>query len=83
MKKLVYIQFLFDENIKGLHGYDTDFSLRVASQYNNYVIGDFFIKHFSKSNPVKLWLESNIQIRKKIKIQFNENFDEQLETQMF
>jgi len=83
IKKSVYIKFLFDENIKGFHGYDTDFSLRVASQYCNYVIWDIFIKHFSKGNPDKLWLESNMKIRKKIKIQFNENFDEQLETEMF
>jgi hypothetical protein len=83
IKKSVYLQFIFDQNIKGFHGYDTDFSLRVASQYDNYVISDIFITHFSKGNPDKLWIESNIQIRKKIKIQYNKNFDENLETQMF
>lgn len=83
VKKSVYEQFFFDENVKGFHGYDTDFSLRVATQFNNFVVGDIFIKHFSKGNPDKAYFDNNMQIRRKIKHQFNKNFDEELEMKMF
>lgn len=83
VKKSVYHEFLFDESVKGFHGYDLDFSLRVATKYDNYVLGDIIIEHFSLGNPDKTWFDNNIQIRKKINHHFHENFDETLETTMF
>jgi hypothetical protein len=83
VKESVYHQFLFDESVKGFHGYDTDFSLRVATKYNNYVVWDIFIKHFSKGYPDKTWLDNNILIRNKIKHHFNEVYDSELEIEMF
>ncbi len=83
VKKSVYQEFTFDENIEGFHGYDTDFSLRVATQYHNYVIGNIFIEHFSKGILDKKWIDNNIQIRKKIKYNFNDIYDEDLELRVF
>lgn len=83
VKKSVYEEFLFGEDVKGFHGYDLDFSLRVATKYDNYVLGDIIIEHFSLGNPDKTWFDNNIQIRKKINHRFHENFDETLETTMF
>ena len=82
-RKPVYNEFRFDEDIKGFHGYDTDFSLRVATKYNNYVIWDVFIKHFSKGNPDKIYLDNHMLIRRKISQRFNKIFDEELEINMF
>lgn len=83
VKKNVYNEFPFNENIKGFHGYDLDFSLRVATKYKNYVIHDILLEHFSEGNPDKIWFENNILIRKKIKYKFNKIFDEKLETDSF
>lgn len=83
VKKTVFKKFLFDESLKGFHGYDTDFSLRIATKFNNYVLGDIFIKHFSKGNLDKTWLENHIQIRKKNNYRYNQVYDVDLEIQMF
>lgn len=79
IKKSVYNKFLFDEVVKGFHGYDTDFSLRVATEYDNYVISNILIEHFSKGNPDKNFFDNNIQIRRKIKNNFNKTFEENIE----
>lgn len=83
VKKEVYQEFHFDEKIKGFHGYDTDFSLRVATKFDNSVIWDIFIHHFSKGNPDKTWIDNNMQIRNKIKYDFNEVYDLEVEIPMF
>lgn len=83
VRKLVFNEFNFDENLKGFHGYDTDFSLRIATKYNNYVAGDIFIKHHSKGHPDKIWVNNHIQIRKKINYNFTKNYDLDLEIKMF
>lgn len=83
VRKLVFNEFLFDENVKGFHGYDTDLSLRVATKYQNLVAGDIFIKHFSKGFPDKIWIDNHIQIRKKINYNFTKEYDLDLEITMF
>lgn len=84
VKKSVYQEFLFDESvIKGFHGYDLDFSLRVATRYHNYVINDVLIEHFSKGNPDKKWFDNNILIREKNKHRYQENFDDKVESILF
>lgn len=83
VRKLVFNEFNFDENLKGFHGYDTDFSLRIATKYNNYVVRDIFIRHFSRGNPDKVWLDNHMLIRKKIRNEFNSIYDKDLEIHMF
>ena len=61
----VFEEFLFDENIKGYHGYDYDFSVRVASVYQNYITSEILIKHFSTGGLSKEWLQSLLFVRKK------------------
>jgi len=79
VKKMVYDEFRFDEKLEGFHGYDTDFSLRVATKYKNFVIWDIFIKHFSKGKPDEQYLINNMQIRKKTDYRFHPNYDAVLE----
>lgn len=54
---------LFNESIKGFHGYDLEFSLRIAKDHQNYIINDILIEHFSKGYTDKVWFTNNIQIR--------------------
>lgn len=83
VKKNVYNEFPFDEEIKGYHGYDLFFSLSIAKKYNNYVVGDIVIEHFSLGNLDRTLFENNILVRKKTKYNFHHYFDEALETTMF
>lgn len=71
IKKNVYNLFYFDENLKGFHGYDLDFSLRVAQRYKNFVISDILLEHFSFGVPALEWFNSNVYVRKKIAYQYN------------
>ncbi|MBC7913734.1 MAG: hypothetical protein H7Y07_06385 [Pyrinomonadaceae bacterium] len=58
-RKDVFEQFQFDEKtFTGFHGYDIDFSLQVNTKYNNYVIFDIVVHHFSDGTPDKKWIES-------------------------
>ncbi len=61
----VFDEFLFDEKLKGYHGYDYDFSVRVASKYQNYISSEILIKHFSKGGLSKEWLKSLLYVREK------------------
>lgn len=78
-----YNEILFNENIKGYHGYDLDFSLRMAEKYNNYVTGFILVEHFSLGNTDKNWLLSNIQIRQTINHNFNKSYDSKVEKNVF
>lgn len=83
IRKENYNEFRFDENLKGFHGYDLDFSLRVAQKLQNFVINDILIKHFSGGNPDKKWLDSNIYIRKKLGLDFKQKIDPNVEKELF
>ncbi|MCY1659838.1 glycosyltransferase [Chryseobacterium sp. SL1] len=83
IKKDNYDKFRFDENLKGFHGYDLDFSLRVARKLQNYVINDILLKHFSGGNPDKKWLDANINIRKKLGSDFKHKIDLEVEKEVF
>lgn len=61
--KKVYEKFLFDQNIKGFHGYDINFSTRLANNYKNLVISKIMLKHFSEGNCDKKWFDSLIEYR--------------------
>lgn len=60
-----------EEHIKGFHGYDYDFSLRMSRLYQNYIVHDIKIEHFSGGNPDKLFLDNNIKIRMNLGSNFN------------
>ena len=49
MRKKIFEQIRFDENLTGFHGYDLDISVQsLLAGYKNYVIFDLLIEHFSK-----------------------------------
>lgn len=65
-RKEVWERHAFDQNLfKGFHGYDIDFSLAVAQQFEVHVVFDVLIEHMSQGNPNQDWLEAAIQISKK------------------
>ncbi len=64
MKAEVYKQFKFNERITVFHGYDADISLHVAKKYQNYVISNILIEHFSLGGADKNFFEANLFVRK-------------------
>lgn len=62
-RKEVYLDFPFNEKLKGYHGYDLDFSVRVASQYKNIVTSEILIHHFSGGNSSQSWFRDLIKAR--------------------
>jgi hypothetical protein len=66
VKKEMWAQFKFDEQLlKGFHGYDMDFSLRIGSRYNNYVVYDILLEHFSEGINDQRWLKENYLVHLK------------------
>ncbi|MBL3546877.1 glycosyltransferase [Chryseobacterium sp. KMC2] len=79
-----YAQFKFNETVlKGFHGYDLDFSLRVSKKLQNYVIDDILIEHFSKGNRDKVWLDNNILVRENNHLVFQKESDSETEKKSF
>ncbi|WP_336686684.1 glycosyltransferase [Chryseobacterium bernardetii] len=84
IKKEKYNHFKFNEALlKGFHGYDLDFSLRVSKKFQNYVIDDILIQHFSGGNLDKNWLDANIKVRESIPSNFKQTTDAQTEKKAF
>lgn len=84
IKKEKYNQFKFNEGLlKGFHGYDLDFSLRVSKRFQNYVIDDILIQHFSGGNLDKNWLDANIKVRENISSDFKHITDIETEKKAF
>lgn len=83
IRKEYYNEIKFDENLKGFHAYDLDFSLRVSKKFQNYVVNDILIQHFSSGNLDDAWLNANIRIREKVGSKFQENFDSETERDTF
>lgn len=79
VKKTVFNQFRFNESLKGFHGYDIDFSWRIAQFYNNYVVNDVIIEHFSKGRIEKQWLNNIIEIRKNLGSNFGHPIEKNIE----
>ncbi|MHA7131820.1 glycosyltransferase [Algoriphagus namhaensis] len=71
VRRSIWKEFKFDEDLKGFHGYDTDFCLKVCSKYFNYYISDILVSHRSEGKPNSLWLENHIKIRKNHYINFS------------
>lgn len=81
--KETYNRYKFNENIMGFHGYDTDISLRVSNNYNNYVVDDIILEHFSSGALSKEWIDVHEYIRKYTYHPNNSIYDEKLEMKMF
>lgn len=82
-KKQIYSKVLFNENLKGFHGYDLDFSLRMAESHENFVINDILIEHFSDGNPDQKWFDNIVEVRKNITADFNTEKNSEIEKNTF
>lgn len=65
VRKNIFNQYKFDENLKNFHGYDIDFSLNIAQRYLNIVIANIDFVHFSSGNQNLEWLKSSYYVHKK------------------
>lgn len=83
VRKENYMLIKFDENLTGFHGYDLDFSLRVSEKFQNFVVDDILIQHFSEGNRDKIWFDANIKVREKLNLKFNHYTDSETETNVF
>lgn len=73
MKKEVWEKIRFNDKIlKGFHFYDIDFTLRASEKFQNYLITNVKLIHFSKGNFGNDWVSEAIRFSK-LK---NYNFDE-------
>ncbi len=55
-------KYMFDESIKGFHGYDLDFSLSVWQEKTVVVTFDILLEHFSEGRYDKVWLQNIVQL---------------------
>ncbi|OWK97105.1 hypothetical protein AP75_12990 [Kaistella haifensis DSM 19056] len=62
-RRAVWKAFPFNENIKGFHAYDIDFSVRIANSYQNIVSSKILLSHFSQGKMDEKWFRSLIQSR--------------------
>ncbi|WP_089754782.1 glycosyltransferase [Chryseobacterium soldanellicola] len=84
IKKEKFAGYLFNEDLlKGFHGYDLEFSLRVSKKFQNYVVDDILIEHFSKGNLDKTWMDTNIVVKQNTGTDFQKNIDSQTEKKVF
>ncbi len=60
-RKDVWKKVKFNEDLKGFHGYDINFSIKVTENYQNYITNKISIVHFSHGNLTKEWLECVIK----------------------
>lgn len=59
-------QFRFDESLlKSFHGYDLDISLNVSTQYQNIVIYDILVLHFSEGKIDENWENALLLVHEK------------------
>ncbi|MCL8536464.1 glycosyltransferase [Chryseobacterium gallinarum] len=78
-----YHTIKFNESLDGFHGYDLDFSLRASRHYQNYIIDDILIQHFSNGNLDKKWLDANIKVRQNLGADFIKKTDSCAEKKAF
>lgn len=62
-------KFPFDENLKGFHGYDIDFSLEIFERYTVAVSHNILMAHFSEGKFSTDWLNAMLYISRKRKKQ--------------
>lgn len=79
----VFEEFKFSTLLKGFHGYDSEFSLRISKKYTNYFVPDILLEHFSIGNPDQLWFNNNILVRKLVGNNYNSAKDIPLEGDLY
>lgn len=78
VKKDIWQEFKFNSKfLRGFHFYDIDFSLRISEKYQNYLIPNIGLIHFSKGKFGNDWVKEAIRFNKKS----NYNFDPITETE--
>lgn len=66
MRKDLFDAVRFDETLAGFHGYDFDISAQaVIAGYNNYVVYDILLEHFSEGNRDASYYNNLTNIHKK------------------
>lgn len=66
MRRELMTEIKFDEELTGFHGYDFDISIQsVVAGYNNYVIYDVDLEHFSRGKTDYIYYKNLIAIFKK------------------
>ena len=66
MRKDLFDAVKFDETLAGFHGYDFDISAQaVIAGYNNYVVYDILLEHFSEGNRDAAYYVNLTNIHKK------------------
>lgn len=83
VKKNIFETYKYNFDLKGFHGYDLDFSLRVSNTQQNYTVDNILIEHFSRGNLTKLWLDANIKIRENVKFNKIKNRPSEIERKAF
>jgi len=63
--KTLASKYLFDESIKGFHGYDLDFSLSIGQEKTVAVTFDILLEHFSEGRYDDVWLQNIVQLHDK------------------
>jgi hypothetical protein len=56
------LKYLFDESIKGFHGYDLDFSLSIGQEKTAAITFDILLEHFSEGRYDEVWLQNIVQL---------------------
>lgn len=82
-RREVYQEFPFDENVKGFHGYDLVFSLKISKKYQNYVTDKILLTHYSQGTLNKQWLEGILKVREIIGCIEGQVYDKELERKNF
>lgn len=83
VKREIYAEIKFCNYLTGFHSYDLDFSLAVGAKYNNYIISDITVEHFSEGVDGKDWFKSIIMVRSALGIKTHAKIDKELEYYMF
>ncbi len=81
VKRSIFQEYEFNENISGYHGYDLEFSINVANSYQNIISSKIKLAHFSYAvNTLnKHWLDSMIDCRQFYSIPKNQIVDKKRE----
>lgn len=67
IKRSAFETVRFDETVEGFHGYDVDFSLRVAENYQNFFVPDILIEHLSEGKINDQWLINALKVQQRWK----------------
>lgn len=66
MRRELMSKIKFDEQFNGFHGYDFDICIQAATLgFENYVMYDIVLEHFSRGNPDEVYYKNLIAIFKK------------------